>query len=501
MTIRTRLVLGLLAIAVVLLVPLLLSLRTLQRVDDDVSRLRNDEINRLVLLRRASGVLEEFARELAVAAPVRAGVGTRAGDLGPSGGAIDTMPLSAMASILEGHPFDSATFHSRDALRRYATGSDPTPAIAATRRWLAIAERDVAASATRVVERAASETNRSRDVAAWALGVAALMAIAIGTWLTVSIGRPVAALKAGMLGVAEGDFAHPLRITPTRRAEFGVLAESFATMTTRLRQLERMKAVWTSIVTHELKTPINVIMGNLQLGEEGILGELTPKQRTAFATMRRNATVLKRRVQRLLDVSQFEAGAGKLDLAQIDLADFLDGVEASFTVIGQDRRIAFLVSRDGDLPSAVTWDHDRISEVLDNLLSNAFKFTPVGGAVELRVEEAGPMIRMDVRDTGAGIAASQLPHLFRRFYQADNQEKASARGTGLGLAISKEIVEAHGGTITVQSSVGAGTTFTVIIPATVSADMPSRRAAAPHAVSSSPSSTSSTPAPGSVPRP
>ena len=497
MTIRTRLILGLLAIAVVLLVPLGLSLRSLQRVDADVSRLREDEINRLILLRRASEDLEQFARDVAIAAPSRSATGVSRSDPG----AVDTMPLSAIAEILGEHPFDSVTFHYRDALTRYASGGDPTPAIVAARRWVSAAERDVAQNATVVVESAADETNRSREIAAAALGVAVLLAVAIGTWLTVSIGRPVAALKAGMLGVAEGDFAHPLRITPTRRDEFGTLAESFATMTARLSQLERMKAVWTSIVTHELKTPINVIMGNIQLGEEGILGELTPKQRNAFATMRRNATVLKRRVQRLLDVSQFEAGAGKIELSRIDLAEFLDGVEASFTVIGQERRIAFVLTRPDALPSEVVWDHDRMSEVLDNLLSNAFKFTPSGGAVELRVEAPGANVRFDVRDTGAGIPPGQLPHLFRRFYQADNQEKASAKGTGLGLAITKEIVEAHGGTIGVDSAVGGGTIFTVIVPAVVSTEHASARVRRLEAVSSSPSSTSSTPSQGSAPRP
>jgi signal transduction histidine kinase len=250
-------------------------------------------------------------------------------------------------------------------------------------------------------------------------------------------------------------------------------------------------------VTHELKTPINVIMGNIQLGEEGILGELTPRQRNAFATMRRNAMVLKRRVQRLLDVSQFEAGAGKIELSRIDLEEFLEGVEASFTVIGQERKIAFLLTRPETLPAEVVWDHDRMSEVLDNLLSNAFKFTPSGGAVELRVDAPGTNVRFDVRDTGAGIPSSQLPHLFRRFYQADNQEKASAKGTGLGLAITKEIVEAHGGTISVESTVAVGTTFTVILPAVVTTEHASTRVRRFEAVSSSPSSTSSTPSQGS----
>jgi signal transduction histidine kinase len=500
MNIRTRLALGLVAIITVLLVPLLLAVQSLRRVDDDVSRLRNREFNGLVLLRRAS---EDLARmEIGASArpsrePAPLDEEQRARAVG-----VDTVALLVMADLLEVHGFDSAAFHYREGARLFTAGADPAPALALAARSLEGAEREVAESATRIVDSAARETNRARDVAAWALAIAVLLAIAIGTWLTLSIERPVAALKDGMLGVAEGNLDHPLRIAPGRRDEFGVLATSFVTMTTRLGQLERMKAVWTSIITHELKTPINVIMGNLQLGEEGILGDLTPKQRTAFATMRRNASVLKGRVQRLLDVSQFEAGAGKLDLAVIDLEHLLEGVEASFAVIGQERKVAFRTERRGPLPPTVTWDPDRISEVLDNLLSNAFKVTPAGGSVQLSAEAVGSSVRFEVRDSGAGIPDAQLPHLFRRFYQADNQEKASAKGTGLGLAIAKEIVEAHGGTIRCESTVGVGTTFTVIVPATVGAAAVSAPTSpVVERISSSPSSTSSTPGRDSAPRP
>jgi signal transduction histidine kinase len=503
MTIRTRLALGLLAIAVVLLVPLVLSLQSLQRVDRDVSSLREEEVERLVLLRKASENLEDVDRAVTIewgglpAFSRQATDGRRSRRI-----STDTVALVGLADILTAEKLDSVALFYRNAVRTYIDGDDPASAIALAHRSLDRTEREVAARATRVVESAARETNRSRDVAGWALGIAVLLAIAIGTWLTLSIGRPVAALKEGMLEVAEGNFEHPLRIAP-RRDEFGLLAESFATMTTRLSQFEQMKAVWTSIITHELKTPINVIMGNLQLGEEGIFGELNPKQRAAFATMRRNAHALKQRVQRLLDVSQFEAGAGRLGLVPMELATFLDGVESSFEVIGQERKIQFRATRGDGLPSQVVWDQDRVSEVLDNLLSNAFKFTPAGGTVELRSDAHGAAVRFQVQDTGAGIPAEQVPHLFRRFYQADNQEKASAKGTGLGLAISKEIVEAHGGSITCESVVGRGTVFTVTIPVIAAAQSPAApRADGPrHAVSSSPSSPSSTPRRDSGPRP
>jgi signal transduction histidine kinase len=115
----------------------------------------------------------------------------------------------------------------------------------------------------------------------------------------------------------------------------------------------------------------------------------------------------------------------------------------------------------------VMWDPERINEVTGNLLSNAFKFTPAGGTVECTAAPADGSVVIQVRDTGAGIPADQLPHVFEKFYQADNQRAASAKGTGLGLAIAKEIVEAHKGQIRCESSVGRGTTFTLMLPVSV----------------------------------
>jgi signal transduction histidine kinase len=123
----------------------------------------------------------------------------------------------------------------------------------------------------------------------------------------------------------------------------------------------------------------------------------------------------------------------------------------------------------------VVWDSERINEVLGNILSNAFKFTPKNGTVELAVTAADGHVRMLVRDTGAGIPPEQLPYIFEKFYQADNQDISGIRGTGLGLAIAKGIITTHGGTISVESHVGGGTAFTIVLPLRV----PARRLTTP----------------------
>jgi signal transduction histidine kinase len=166
-------------------------------------------------------------------------------------------------------------------------------------------------------------------------------------------------------------------------------------------------------------------------------------------------------------VSRFEAGGGRIEARPVHLITMLDELERTFHVLAVQREIAFRVIRRPGLPSEVIWDAERINEVTGNLLSNAFKFTPAGGTIELIAAPAGDRVEIEVRDTGAGIAPDQLPHVFEKFYQADNQRSASAKGTGLGLAIAKEIVEAHKGEIRCESIVGAGTTFSLLLPVSV----------------------------------
>jgi signal transduction histidine kinase len=221
-----------------------------------------------------------------------------------------------------------------------------------------------------------------------------------------------------------------------------------------------------------------VIIGYLELLQEGIYGELSPPQKETLKTITKQANTLTRLVKRLLDISRFEASGGKLDVREIDLRRFLTTLESSFSVLANQRDIAFSVNHGADLPSKVYWDEDRINEVLGNLISNAFKFTSRGGKVGLTVESQDNRVTITVRDTGAGISPEQLPHIFDKFYQADNQAQAATKGTGLGLAIAKEIVEAHGGRITVESAVGEGTTFVVVLPAEPSG-VRRRRQAAP----------------------
>ncbi|HEY7877536.1 MAG TPA: HAMP domain-containing sensor histidine kinase, partial [Gemmatimonadaceae bacterium] len=302
------------------------------------------------------------------------------------------------------------------------------------------------------------------NAAALGLAVAATLAFIISVLLWRTIGSPIRDLELGMAAVADGNFGYRLRVSARRRDEFGHLAESFQSMSHQLTQLDRLKAEFVSVASHELKTPINVILGYLQLIDEGVYGPVSPKMHEIVRTLDSQTRSLSRLVHQLLDVSRFEAGGGKLDLRSTQLDVFLSEIEETFRVLASQRGIDFRVERNGTLPSEVLWDPDRISEVLGNLVANAFKFTERGGTVELHVDAQEQQVHLDVRDTGAGIPPQQLPHIFEKFYQADNQDAATQGGSGLGLAIARQIVVAHGGQISVESVLGVGTTFHLTLP-------------------------------------
>src|SRR5215831_15934195 len=317
---------------------------------------------------------------------------------------------------------------------------------------------------TERVQQANLEAANAQRLTTITFALAVALAALIAIWLTATISRPVSDLESGMQAVADGDFSYRLSIEPMRHDEFGRLAESYQTMVQQLKQLDQLKAEFVSVASHELKTPINVIIGYLQLLQENVYGELTPKQREICLTLASQAQALSRLVRQLLDVSRFEAGGGKLELRSMRLIPFLAELESTFRVLAIQRGIRFHVNRGSRLPDHVVWDEDRMSEVLGNLLSNAFKFTERGGTVELTVTTVKDSVEMRVRDTGAGIPAENVPFIFEKFFQADNQASASTKGTGLGLAIAKTIVNAHGGSISVESKVGSGTTFAIILP-------------------------------------
>lgn len=288
-------------------------------------------------------------------------------------------------------------------------------------------------------------------------------ACALGIWTAASFTRPILQLRRTMGAVAEGDFNVPEDLDYDRADEIGDLSRSFSWMTQQLSRLDQMKAEFISIATHELKTPINVINGYTELLEEGIYGTPTQKQSEALQTIEEQTRVLTNLVNQLLDISRFEAGGLQLEMQDVVLHDLFARIERSFAVLARKKNIDFNVDVEPTVPEAIQGDADRLADqVLGNLLSNALKFTPDGGTVHVRAWGEDDHLSIQVSDSGEGIPSDQLPYIFDKYYQVS--QHARTKGAGLGLAIAREVVEAHGGSISVESQPQRGTTFTINIP-------------------------------------
>ncbi|HUQ47418.1 MAG TPA: HAMP domain-containing sensor histidine kinase [Gemmatimonadaceae bacterium] len=478
MKLRTRLGLGIVSITVILLVPLILALRSLEVVHQTTRSLRDRAFAGSLLLGNFRQIAEDLRRteDAVFAIHDEASIQRMRQQLANLSATGDSLARyskresasdvsNAILSLRASTEAEYAALVAGAGITAEDISTQRTrPALATLDRAIANIEVVLRDQTRDFVDEAAGATVDAQRTAAGSLAIALLLATLVAIWLTRSITKPVHELDKGMKAVADGDFTQRLPAMEKRTDEFGRLAGSYHGMTAQLAELDKLKAEFVSVASHELKTPINVIVGYLELLQENIYGELNPKQREICATLGKQAQTLTRLVKRLLDISRFEAGGGKLERRQVDLDRFLHSFETSFQVLALQREISFRVVRGDDLPSHVLWDEDRINEVLGNLLSNAFKFTDRGGTVQLGVEGVGQEVALTVRDSGVGISAEQLPHIFEKFFQASNQAYAAAKGTGLGLAIAREIVEAHGGTIKVESTLGSGTTFSITLP-------------------------------------
>lgn len=291
------------------------------------------------------------------------------------------------------------------------------------------------------------------------------IAVLLGTWVTHTLIEPITRLRRSMAAVSAGEFIVPGGLPYDRRDEIGDLTRSFRSMTRQLADLDRMKADFMSVATHELKTPINVVSGYAELIQEGVYGEISEKQQVALTSIQEQSRILTQLVNQLLDISRLEAGGLKLEIGELAPAELFERVHRTFEVLASKQGIRFDVQLAPESPATIPADGDRLrDQVLGNILGNALKFTPEGGRIDVRGWSEDGRFRIEVSDTGAGMPAEQLPHVFDKYYQIG--EQARSKGAGLGLAIAHEVVQAHGGTISVTSEEGAGTTFRIDLPTT-----------------------------------
>jgi signal transduction histidine kinase len=239
-------------------------------------------------------------------------------------------------------------------------------------------------------------------------------------------------------------------------AEVYLRAQEVQQANARLRVLDRMKTQFFANVSHELRTPLTLILGP---ASRLVVDPATPPgHRDTIVGMERNARLLLKHVNDLLDVAKLEAGKLTLDYAEVDFARLARRTAANFDSVARERRFRFLVETPETLPAQV--DHDKMQRVVMNLLSNAFKFTPPAGTIRCAVTGNETEMSLTVADSGPGIPEAHRTSVFERFYQVGPQ----AGGTGLGLAIVKDFVELHGGTVTLDAAAEGGARFVLRLP-------------------------------------
>jgi signal transduction histidine kinase len=228
------------------------------------------------------------------------------------------------------------------------------------------------------------------------------------------------------------------------------------------KEADRLRSEFFASLSHELRTPLTSIIGYTDLLLGGVAGELTPQQRDFVQVTERNAQRELRLVNDLLFASMTGEGKFKIDRASVDLrAVIADSVEACGPMAEkQEVQMTYNASS----APALSGDKDRLAQMLDNLLSNALKFTPPGGRAEVGLHENGDCARVEVWNSDSYVPPDERDQLFERFFRSRDAAERVIPGVGLGLAISKAIVEAHGGTIGVESEPGQGTTFVVELP-------------------------------------
>jgi signal transduction histidine kinase len=346
MTLRTRLTIGIAAMMVIMLFPLWIALSGMQRLRADTERLRDVDFRAATLMGRARAAIQEIDQTKNYLSLV------------PSPQTINQFnvrvdSLQLLVDSLQALNRTVQAARLRAALSRISSEAATAQRVAAAgraivadsiidgslsvtiddvARALAFTEQQLQEQTRDRVSAVAVESSEARRSAIFLAAGAAVLAVLTGFWLTQSISGPIDELDAGMQAVSEGDFGQPLGIEASRRDEFGRLASSYNSMAMQLRELDRLKAEFVSVASHELKTPINVITGYLQLLKENVYGPLTHRQLEILDTLAAQGKALSRLVRGLLDVSRFEAAEVESTRATSPSA-FLGDLERTFRVL------------------------------------------------------------------------------------------------------------------------------------------------------------------------
>jgi two-component system sensor histidine kinase GlrK len=306
------------------------------------------------------------------------------------------------------------------------------------------------------LESKGARLQRGLVVQAVALVPAALIIAGV---FTILITRPIRQMDKVIRALGDGDFSQPARIEGPLDLE--QIGERLDWMRTRLLEVEQEKNRFLRHISHELKTPLTAIREGAELLNEEVVGNLNAQQREISAILRDNTLQLQGLIENLLDFNIAVSRASRLKTGQVALSELIESVLADHRVAVLARQLVLDVS----LPEVeVEGDRSKLHTLVDNLVSNAIKFSPEQGRLRVRLEQHGEQAVIEVADAGPGIPEEERRRIFDAFYQGSSSANGHVRGTGLGLSIAREYAQAHGGYIEVIDSQDQGACLRVVLP-------------------------------------
>ncbi|WP_333594360.1 ATP-binding protein [Anaerospora hongkongensis] len=329
-----------------------------------------------------------------------------------------------------------------------------------------LAQADGTSGGTVMINAPIEEINGFLRHVYYYIGLAGLAAILLAgllaAYMARGIVRPLKAMQETAAAMACGDYGR--RVTVAARDEVGDLGRSLNSLAKDMgdyvRQMERtdkMRRDFVANVSHELRTPLTIMHGYNQALQDGTITE-AEKVNKYHRVMGGEILRLEKLIAELLDLSQLQAGGITLEIEDVPLAEVVDNVMTLLKQKSEQQGVTLAAQIDAAVPS-IRGDGDRLTQLVLILMDNALKFTPPGGQITVGLTQERASAVLTIADTGAGIAAGDLPYIWERFYKAD-KSRASG-GTGLGLAIARQIIELHGATVDVSSACGEGTTFAI----------------------------------------
>ncbi|MFH1086651.1 MAG: ATP-binding protein [Chloroflexota bacterium] len=287
--------------------------------------------------------------------------------------------------------------------------------------------------------------------------LAAMVAVVLGLALTRAVLQPLRALRDAARRIGDGDLAQ--RVPATTRDEIGDLGQGFNEMAAALQRDEALRRRMMADIAHELRTPVAVMRAQVEALQDGVFAP-TPE---GLAPIHDQTLLLGRLINDLRDLALADAGRLPLEMSPLDARALVERVTKAFRPRAAEKQQTIALHLPPELP-AVHGDAQRLEQILANLLSNAVRYTPEGGRITMRAAVDGGWLAVSVQDDGPGIAPADLERVFERFYRVDPARAHREAGTGLGLAIARQLAEAHGGTLNVESALGQGSTFTLRLP-------------------------------------